>query len=173
MEFINSIITWLEANWGQALFGSVSLGSVVTLIIMFVKSWLANKAQGTKYEDMWNTAQKTYGNLKELYEKEKADKQEVQAENIFLQATQNVMFDAIMKMAISSKLDAEDKISIVANVEKLKQMAPKEIIEDAKEKVNTVVDNVQKEVEENPTQTAYNVVNNVTSLLDKYSSKGA
>ena len=62
MDAINQMITWLEANWGTAIFGTVSLGTVVTTLVILAKQWIGNKAQGTKYEAMWNSSQDTFQN---------------------------------------------------------------------------------------------------------------
>ena len=43
------------------------------------------------------------------------------------------MFDALTKMALASKLDSDDKVSIVANIDRLKLMSPAEIVENVKQ----------------------------------------
>jgi len=171
MDAINQLIIWLESNWGTAVFGTISLGTVVTTLVVLVKQWLGNKAQGTKYEQMWNTSQKTISDLKAFYDAERARNTEATRENAFLKASQTVMFDAITRMALASKLDAEDKVSIVAGIDRLKLMAPEEIVKEVKETSTVVVDNVGKELNENPAQTVMNIINGAGTLLEKYTTK--
>lgn len=170
MDFINEAILWLENNWGTALFGTTSLGMVATTLYVLVKQWIANKVQGTKYEKMWDDSQKSISDIKALYDAERANNTELTAQNAFLQASQTVMLDAVIKIALSSKLDSDDKTSIVANVEHLKLMAPKEIIEKAKESTKTIASNMTVELEKNPAQTVVNISNAVGTLLDKYTA---
>lgn len=171
MNFMDTIINWLEQNWGTAIFGGMSLGTVVTTVIVLVKQWVSNKAQGTKYETMWNSSQQIIADLKTAYDNERLKNTETSKEKVFLQASQTVLMDAMIKMAMASKLDVDDKVSIVANVERLKLMTPQEIVEDVKEKTETVVTNVTTELEANPVQTIVNLTNSAGTLLDKYSSK--
>ena len=120
---------------------------------------------------MWNNSQETISNLKALYDAERAKNAETSASNAFLQASQTVLMDAMIKMALASKLDADDKVSIVANVERLKLMAPQEIIAQVKTTGETVITNVSTELNDNPAQTVLNIASSVTSLLDKYTTK--
>ena len=168
MDIINEITIWLEQNWGTAIFGTMTIGGVITTAVLLFKQWAGTKLQGTKYENMWNESQEAITNLKELYLAEKAKNVEKDNQTIFLQASQTVLFDAMIKMALSSKLDSDDKASIVANVERLKLMTPQEIVADVKDKATTVVTNVSTEINENPAQTVYNITENAKTLLDKY-----
>lgn len=171
MNFMDTIINWLEQNWGTVIFGSMSLGTVITTVIVLVKQWVSNKVQGTKYETMWNSSQQIIADLKTAYDNERLKNADTAKEKVFLQASQTVLMDAMIKMAMASKLDVDDKVSIVANVERLKLMTPQEIVEDVKEKTETVVTNVTTELEANPVQTIVNLTNSAGTLLDKYSSK--
>ena len=120
---------------------------------------------------MWNSSQDTISKWAALYEAERAKSAEVSHENAFLKASQTVMFDALTKMALASKLDSDDKVSIVANIDRLKLMSPDEIIENVKQTGETVITNASQELNENPTQTVVNVINSAGSLLDKYTTK--
>lgn len=171
MDIINQMISWVEQNWGNVMFGTVSLGTAVTTAILLFKQFISNKAQGTKYETMWNNAQGMISQLKTAYDQEKVKNVGVEKEKVFLQASQTVLMDAVIKMALASKLDSDDKAAIVANVERLKIMAPTEIIKEAKETSENVVTNVVQELNDNPAQTVVNITNSVGSLLDKYNTK--
>lgn len=152
-------------------FGGVSLGAVITTIVILVKQWIANKAQGSKYEAFFKEAQKGYEQMKGLYEQEKAKLAEKDVETVLLQQTQNVMLDALIKISLASKMDSDDKASIVANIEKLKLIAPKELIEEVKTKTENIITNVSAEIVDSPAQTAVNVIQSAATLLDKYSNK--
>ena len=145
---INQLIAWLEQNWGTVIFGTVSLGTVATTLIVLVKQWISNKGQTTKYEVMWDNSQKMISQLKSAYDIEKAKNVDRTKDKIFLQASQTVLMDALIKMALASKLDSDDKASIVANVERLKMMAPTEIVQEAKDNSETILTNVAQEINE-------------------------
>lgn len=171
MDFINQLIEWTQQNWGVTVFGGLTLGGIITMTVLLVKQWVANKLQGSKYEAMWGSAMKMVDDLMELLSKEKQANEEKEATIAFMESSQAVTMDAIIKLALSSKLDSTDKAMIVANLERLKHQAPQTLIEDAKEKTNTIVHNVSKEVQDNPAQTVVNVATSASSLLDKYTTK--
>jgi hypothetical protein len=178
MDTIYQIIEWLEANWGTAVFGTLSLGTVATTIFVLFKQWVENKTQGTKYEALWNNAQTGINNVKNFYEAEKDNLSALKKETVFMHASQSVLMDAIIKMALSSKLDSSDKASIVANVERLKMMTPEEIIVDVKEtidakkeKVSEAITNMSQELETDPIKTVTAITQNASTLLDKYTTK--
>ena len=171
MEFINQMIGWFEANWAVTMFGTVSIGSVASVTVLMAKQWIANKVQGTKYENLFDQSQAGISTMKKLYEEEKAKNGQVNVQNIFMQQSQAVLMDAIIKMALSSKLDSDDKTSIVANVERLKLLTPTEIVQTVKSEVNVIGENVEKEINENPAQTVFNITEAASTLLDKYKKK--
>lgn len=171
MDWINQGISWLEANWGVAVFGTMSLGGVITTVWLLVKQYLAQKVVGTKYEGMWDKSQKAIGDITELYQAEKAKSGKVEIQNIFMQQAQNVMMDAVIKMVLASKMDSDDKQSVVANVERLKLLAPKDIVTEVKDNIATIGTNFGNEINDNPAQTAATIATTVGSLLDKYNDK--
>lgn len=175
MDFINRIINWVQNNWSVVTFGGMTLGGMVTMGALMFKQYIGTKTQGTKFESMYKTAINSYESLKELYEKEKEEhKEEISlrdAKDKIVQAGQNVMLDAIIKISLASKLDADDKASIVANVERLKDMEFTEIVTDVKTKTETIATNLVAESKENPAQTVVNISKSVETLLDKYSNK--
>lgn len=169
MDLINGIIAWLEQNWGMTLFGTVSLGSVITMIIFLAKQWISNKVQGTKYEEMWKGAQETVKTVIEMNKELRATNDKQARRNLFLEQTQNVMFDTLIKMSLASKMDAEDKQAIILNIERLKSVAPEDIIEEAKVKVTETVAQVGLEIQKDPEKVANDILNGAQSLLEKYS----
>lgn len=171
MNFIDETIAWLQLNWGVTLFGGVSLGTIISTVVLLAKQWVANKAQGTKYETLFNGAMKATDEAIQLYKAEKEKNGKVNLQNLFMQQSQAVLMDAIIKMALSSKLDSDDKAAIVGNLERLKLMAPVEVAETVKDTTTTIITNAQQEITENPTQTVFNVVEGAASLLDKYTQK--
>lgn len=174
MEWLDTAIAWLQANWGTTLFGTFTISGLVSVLIFLIKQWISNKAAGQKYDKIYTGSQKQIGELKELYKLEKTKSANLEASNVMLQQAQAAMFDAVIKIALASKLDSEDKAAIVLNLEKAKTYAPKEIVQAAAEqidKVNNAVANIVEEAKDAPEQTVFNVINNAASLLDKYSAK--
>lgn len=181
MDIFKIVIDWITNNWGSFMIGTMSLGTIVTTVIFTVKQWFASKIQSTKIADMWGSSQETYKGLKELYDKEREERMLVEAKEAGLKeevqinkAVQNVMFDVLLKLALSSKLDSDDKIAIVSNVEKIKDMQPKDIVDNIKKETNTMIEGatgIINKGKEAPVKVITDVVDNVQNLLDKYTDK--
>lgn len=168
MDWVNQMIYWFQVNWGVAVFGTVSLGSIVTTAVLLFKQWVGTKVIGTKYESMWESAQNALCTITDLYNAEKDKVGKVELQNIFMQQAQNVLMDTVIKMALSSKMDTDDKQSIVANVERLKLLAPKEVVAEIKKEVKEAGETIVTEINENPAQAAMDMADAVGTLLDKY-----
>lgn len=171
MDFFKQITDWVTANWGTFMIGTASLGTIITTVIFTVKNWLASKVQGTRIATMWDNSQTSIKELKELYFKEREARIETENQLDVRNAAQAVMFDAIIKIALSSKLDADDKVSIVAGVEKIKTMEVKEVIDVVKDKTTQTIETVNdvaKDIKANPAQTTVDVIKGVGSILEKY-----
>ena len=171
MDFVNQVMNWVQQNWGVTVFGGLSIGGIISMVLLMAKQWISNKTQGTKYEQFYESSKEQINNIRELYEMEKAKNAEKDMVVAFQQEAQAFTMDAIIKLILSSKLDSDDKVAVVAGAERLKQMAPKEIVQSVKDKAETVVTNLTKEANENPEQTIFNIANSATTLLDKYNKQ--
>lgn len=171
MDFVNQVMNWVQQNWGVTAFGGLTIGGIISMVLLMVKQWISNKAQGTKYEQFYESSKEQINNIRELYEMEKAKNTEKDMVVTFQQEAQAFTMDAIVKLILSSKLDSDDKVAVVAGAERLKQMAPKEIVQSVKDKAETVVTNLTKEANEKPEQTIFNIANSATTLLDKYNKQ--
>ena len=171
MDFVNQVMNWVQENWGVAAFGGLTIGGIISMVLLMAKQWISNKAQGTKYEQFYESSKEQFNNIRELYEMEKAKNAEKDMVVTFQQEAQAFTMDAIVKLILSSKLDSDDKVAVVAGAERLKQMAPKEIVQSVQDKAETVVTNLTKEANDNPAQTIFNIVNSATTLLDKYNTQ--
>lgn len=171
MDFVNQVMNWVQQNWGVTVFGGLSIGGIISMVLLMAKQWISNKTQGTKYEQMFESSKEQFNNIKQLYEMEKAKGDEKDMVITFQQEAQAFTMDAIVKLILSSKLDSDDKVAVVAGAERLKQMAPKEIVQSVKDKAETVVTNLTKEANEKPEQTIFNIANSATTLLDKYNKQ--
>lgn len=171
MDFVNQVMNWVQQNWGVTAFGGLTIGGIISMVLLMAKQWISNKAQGTKYEQFYESSKEQINNIRELYEMEKAKNAEKDMVVTFQQEAQAFTMDAIVKLILSSKLDSDDKVAVVAGAERLKQMAPKEIVQSVKDKAETVVTNLTKEANEKPEQTIFNIANSATTLLDKYNKQ--
>lgn len=168
MDFINQVINWIETNWATFTFGGISLGTVITTLVFAAKMWISNKVQGTKYEDMWNNSQKSIKYAVELYEAEKAKNEEKDKQIAMASVAQTITFDILTKLALSSKMDTDDKTAVVASIEKYKRMSPDEIVQTVQQTAEQTTQNLVNELNEAPEKTVMNIVNSAGSLLDKY-----
>ena len=171
MDFVNQVMNWIQQNWGVTAFGGLTIGGIISMVMLMTKQWISNKTQGTKYEQFYESSKEQINNIRELYEMEKAKNTEKDMVITFQQEAQAFTMDAIVKLILSSKLDSDDKVAVVAGAERLKQMAPKEIVQSVKDKAETVVTNLTKEANEKPEQTIFNIANSATTLLDKYNKQ--
>lgn len=171
MDFVNQVMNWIQQNWGVTAFGGLTIGGIISMVLLMTKQWISNKTQGTKYEQFYESSKEQINNIRELYEMEKAKNAEKDMVVAFQQEAQAFTMDAIVKLILSSKLDSDDKVAVVAGAERLKQMAPKEIVQSVKDKAETVVTNLTKEANEKPEQTIFNIANSATTLLDKYNKQ--
>lgn len=171
MDFVNQVMNWVQQNWGVTAFGGLTIGGIISMVLLMAKQWISNKTQGTKYEQFYESSKEQINNIRELYEMEKAKNAEKDMVVTFQQEAQAFTMDAIVKLILSSKLDSDDKVAVVAGAERLKQMAPKEIVQSVKDKAETVVTNLTKEANEKPEQTIFNIANSATTLLDKYNKQ--
>ena len=171
MDFVNQVMNWIQQNWGVTAFGGLTIGGIISMVLLMTKQWISNKTQGTKYEQFYESSKEQINNIRELYEMEKAKNAEKDIVVTFQQEAQAFTMDAIVKLILSSKLDSDDKVAVVAGAERLKQMAPKEIVQSVKDKAETVVTNLTKEANEKPEQTIFNIASSATTLLDKYNKQ--
>ena len=181
MDIFKTITDWITNNWGSFMIGTMSIGTIATTIIYTAKQWFASKAQTIKLNGMWTNAQEAIKDLKELYLKERDEKleglereKELRLDVVAQQATQDVLFDILLKLALSSKLDSDDKITIVSNVERLKAMRTEEIIDEVVEVAKDTVTGTKeiiKAVKNDPTNVAVDTIKNVGKLLNKYNQK--
>lgn len=181
MDIFKTITDWITSNWGSFMIGTMSLGTIATTIIYTAKQWFASKAQTSKLNGMWASAQDSIKELKELYLKERNEKLEGLGREKDLklsiegqQATQDVLFDIMLKLALSSKLDSDDKIAIVTNVERLRAMRTEEVVDmvvgEVKDTLETTKDTI-KEIKNNPSVVVSETFKNVGNLLEKYNQK--
>lgn len=168
MDFVNSAISWLESNWGVTIFGTMTVGTVATTVVLLVKQWMGN----TKIFKQLTADNKEYKSLAEKFQStteqliEENEKKELRV--IAMESANAVIFDGLTKLVLASKLDSEDKASFIAGVERTRLMKPAEIAEAIKTDAEQIAKGVNDELKQDPMQTVFNVAANSKTLLDKY-----
>lgn len=168
MDLINGIISFVEKYWSVALFGTVSIGGVVTTAILLIRQYLGNTKLGASFLGGLSSVEEKFTKLENLFlaEKKKNEEKDIQLE--IQQQIQTVMFDGLSKLILSSKLDPDDKINFVQKVGKVQELSAKEIVENTTETVTTIAENIA----EDPGKFATDLVKETATLFDKYNVKG-
>ena len=64
MDFVNATIAWLETNWGVTVFGTMTVGTVATTVVLLVKQWIGN----TRIFKQLTADNEAYKNLAEKFQ---------------------------------------------------------------------------------------------------------
>lgn len=141
---MNDIINFLEQYWGYTIFGGVTLGAVITNIIVTIKIILTNKIKNKQSTEVINSANALQGIIdkqREDYEKLLQDAQKEQTrlntklieDNQKFQQLQAIIFTALSYIIMGSKLDNETKLSVLNKMNSLlENQKPNMTIEEVK-----------------------------------------
>lgn len=179
---MEAIIAWLEANWGVTLFGTVSLGTVITTVIILVKNYIVSKLQGTKLDGILTKFNEV---TKEL-EASRAHSNELQNQLVvkeeYNSKVQAATFKAISYIVAASKLPTEEKIVLQQDFAKLLAEGTRVAQEEANRRIALLQAKAQEtrvELDKAAEQiidkgadlavdTVKEVVNKTASLISKY-----
>lgn len=173
---------FLQSWWGYTLIGGVSVGGLITTIIVQFLIWGKTKLNGTKYENAVNKLDEYVSTL-ELYkqalkkadeEKEKLKTYYENKDNYFkvkeqyFEDVQAVTFKCISYIIMASKLDPEDKNQLFKDISSLSKDKMQSLLislesdfkDMTKEELPQLVDKIADKVNE--------TVNSSQSILDKY-----
>lgn len=156
------IIGLLEQYWGVTIIGGFTVGMLITLIWCIIKYVPKILKSFKKTESIGNTMEKIVDRVdtsmseqsKQLIELEQARIKD----NQHYQKVVDVMFKTLTYLAMSSKLDNDDKIKLVEAMKDIN----KEVDQPIKVE-EPVVEQVKEEVKEEPIEEL------AETILDKYS----
>lgn len=154
---METIINFFEQYWGVTLFGSITVGTLITFIVVQIKDIISNKFKGTQLDTAVSKADKL---CEELNNKSKENEQlqnKLNEQAQYFEQVQAATFKALSYLITASKLSIEDKLSLQEQFTDLLNTRKVECIETVKEEV--VPDVIASVVQ---------TVNESKTLLDKY-----
>lgn len=168
---MESIINFFEQYWGATIFGGVSIGTLVTFIVVQIKDIISNKAKGTHLETAVNKADKLCEELNKREEENKKLQTQLTEQQQYFEQVQAATFQAISYLVVASKLPTEDKIVLqekFTNLVNTKKAEYKELIKDEVESIKTKVDT---QILPDAKESIETAVSETKSLLDKYTTE--
>jgi uncharacterized membrane protein YgaE (UPF0421/DUF939 family) len=190
---MEQIIKFLEEFWGVTIVGGLSVGTLITFVVVQIKSLIKDKHKNTNIDKVLNKTEELCDELNtreakrteeiealtakvEVKQKEIEVKQkEIADREAYFEQVQAAIFKAISYLIVSSKLPTEDKIAIQTEFTNLlnnKKVEYQEILKDELADVQAatqaIVEEVKTTIIPDAKETVANVVNTTKSLLDKY-----
>jgi hypothetical protein len=155
---MEQIIQFLEEYWGVSIAGGVTVGTLVTFIVVQVKSILLNNSKNAEL----NTAIKQVNEVIAKYDRLEQRYVSLEQKNQYLEQVNMTTFKALSFIVVASKLPSEDKIALQSEFAKL--TAPVITTPAIKEAVQPVIEETKDVVQE----TISTVVQAAGNLLTKY-----
>lgn len=168
---MEQIIQFIEVYWGFTIVGSLTVGTLITFIVMQIRFNLSAKNQNSVIGTLLGTIE---AGIKSK-DAESYDKAKLMAENYYLQNTIALTFKYLNYITIESKMSVDKKIELVEDAKQLKVEYADKLVEIADgifQDIDTVT--VENLLEEGSPimEVVEDVIEDVSSLLDKYSQEG-
>lgn len=164
---MEGLMEFLEQYWGLSIMGGVSLGTIVTFVIVQINLLRKDKKKNVVVDSLLKDATKLVDTINATNKENAA----LQEENNLMRQTQAVTFKAISYLVVASKLPNEEKIALQKDFNDLatvsKQVAAntvKKVVVDAKATATDFVEEHTPEV----TDVLKGAVNTASTLLKKY-----
>ena len=154
---METIINFFEQYWGVTLFGSITVGTLITFIVVQAKSIISNKFKGTQLDTATIKLDQLCNELNNKSKENEHLQNKMNEQSQYFEQVQAATFQAISYLVVASKLPTEDKLALqekFTNLIKDKKVEYTEMIKE--EIVPDVVASVTQTVSESK------------SLLDKY-----
>jgi hypothetical protein len=155
---MEQVIQFLEEYWGVSIAGGVTVGTLLTFIVVQVKAILQSNLLRTQSTSQLSSSAQLVKDIAEKYTALETRHQELEAKDKYLELVNLATFKALSFIVIASKLPIEDKLALQAEFEKLKQPIASVVV---KEEVKTEQPLVINQV-------VTNVVEAAADLLSKY-----
>lgn len=179
---MDQIINFLEQYWGISIFGSVTLGTLITFIITQIKIILKDKVQSAAVTAAVNKADMLCNELEKREEQHKQERalletqltqqqQQIAEKEAYFENVQAATFQAISYLVIASKLPTEDKIALQEKFTTLVKTKQVEYTEILKDEVHAVVNEVTEKVVPDVFNSVEQTVNETKTLLDRYTKE--
>jgi hypothetical protein len=162
---MEQVIQFLEEYWGVSIAGGVTVGTLVTFIVVQIKAILQSNLLRTQSSNQLSSSSALVKNIAEKYESLEQRHKELEAKDRYLEQVNMATFKALSYIVIASKLPIEDKLSLQEDFNKL--MAVKPTVSEGT--AGVVPEAPKAEVtQEAVAQTVQTVVQAAGDLLSKY-----
>jgi len=162
---MEQVIQFLEEYWGVSIAGGVTVGTLLTFIVVQVKSILQFNALRMQSTSQLSNSNQLVKDIAQKYTALESRHQELEAKDRYLEQVNLATFKALSYIVIASKLPIEDKLSLQEEFNKL--MTVKPVVSEGSAGVTPALPKpvVSQEV---VTQTVETVVKAAGDLLSKY-----
>lgn len=187
---MENIINFIQTYWGYTLFGSVTLGTLITFTIVLIKTILSNKGKDLSITQL----QKLVSTMKTEMEKKTEENNNLisnlqqyqlssSKKDEYMHQIVSTMFKSISFLVMASKLPSEDKEALEQDLQNLKLTSTEEFkvkltqydehLTDAiKTGEDQIVEGVVKDVVvPDAIDTVQNTIEKTQTLFDKYLNK--
>jgi hypothetical protein len=162
---MEQVIQFLEEYWGVSIAGGVTVGTLITFIVVQIKAILQSNLLRTQSTSQLSNSAQLVKDIAQKYSALERRHQELEAKDRYLEQVNLATFKALSYIVIASKLPIEDKLSLQEEFTKL--MAIKPTASEAT--AGIVPEQLKLEVSQNAvTQTVESVVKAASDLLSKY-----
>jgi hypothetical protein len=162
---MEQVIQFLEEYWGVSIAGGVTVGTLVTFIVVQVKAILQSNLLRTQSSNQLSSSSALVKDIAQKYSALEQRHKELEAKDRYLEQVNLATFKALSYIVIASKLPIEDKLSLQEEFTKL--MTVKPVVSEGSAGVTPALPKpvVSQEV---VAQTVETVVKAAGDLLSKY-----
>lgn len=165
---MEQVIEFMEQYWGVTVVGGVTIGSIITFIIVQVRVFVRDRSKNVTI----NTLMDTVTNLIRSKHEDDFQKAEVLAKNEYMEKSMALLFKYISYLTVASKLPIEEKLKLQEETQALKLTYKTQLEEIAKAAAENVKEGLKETLDEKKDEVIGildDAVENAGSLLDKYS----
>jgi hypothetical protein len=121
---MEQVIQFLEEYWGVSIAGGVTVGTLVTFIVVQVKAILQSNLLRTQSNTQLTNSSELVKEIAQKYSALEQRHRELEAKDRYLEQVNVATFKALSYIVIASKLPIEDKISLQEEFSKLSLVKP-------------------------------------------------
>ena len=133
---MEQVIQFLEEYWGVSIAGGVTVGTLLTFIVVQVKSILQFNLVRTQSTNQLSNSTQLVKDIAQKYTALELRHQELEAKDRYLEQVNLATFKALSYIVIASKLPIEDKLSLQEEFTKLMTVKPVVVYGTASEHTN-------------------------------------
>jgi hypothetical protein len=145
---MEQVIQFLEEYWGVSIAGGVTVGTMVTFIVVQIKAVLQFRQSNGNINTSLNNSSLLVNQTVEKYNQLEQRFKQLQTKDQYLEQVNLATFKALSYLVVASKLPIEDKLALQAEFEKLKQPTTVVVTEETKTEEPTVIAEVVTDVVE-------------------------